>query len=56
MKNRKTRKPKTINGLLGGLIISTNPPKCDTCKNDAAGANCVKIYLYGRCVCVCVNN
>lgn len=41
-------KIKNVNGLLGALVISTTPPKCETCKNDAAGTNCVKIYLTGK--------
>ncbi|MBQ3625028.1 MAG: hypothetical protein II950_06375 [Prevotella sp.] len=51
----KKRKIKTINGLLGGLVVSTHPPKCETCKNDAASSNCVKLHVYGGSVCVCVN-
>jgi len=43
---------KDLNGLLGGKIISTNPPKCEKCKNDAAGTCCVKLHLYGGTICV----
>lgn len=41
-------KSNGLNGLLGALVISTTPPKCETCKNDAAGTNCVKVYLAGK--------
>lgn len=44
---------KTISGLLGGAVISTRAPKCETCQNDAAGTNCVKLELVGgRLICV----
>ena len=47
----KTEK-KNLNMVLGAKIISTNPTKCETCKNDAAGTHCAKLYLYGGEVCV----
>ncbi|MBQ9187338.1 MAG: hypothetical protein IJ144_05895 [Prevotella sp.] len=38
---------RSLSGLLGARIISTDSPKCETCKNDAAGTNCVKLILAG---------
>ena len=44
---------RTLNGLLGGGVISARAPKCETCRNDAAGTNCVKVELVGeRCICI----
>lgn len=44
---------RNVNGLLGGTVISTTPPKCETCQNDAAGTNCVKVELVGsRRICI----
>ena len=46
-------KIRNVNGLLGGTVISTQPPKCETCQNDAVGTNCVKLLLHGgRLVCL----
>lgn len=46
-------KIRNVNGLLGGTVISTEPPKCETCQNDAVGTNCVKLLLHGgRLVCL----
>ena len=36
-----------FNGVLGARVISVQPPKCETCRNDAAGTNCVKLILAG---------
>lgn len=45
-------KIRHVNGLLGGTVISTQPPKCETFQNDAVGTNCVKLLLHGgRLVC-----
>lgn len=41
-------KSNGLNGLLGARVISITPPKCETCRNDAAGTNCVKVYLAGK--------
>jgi len=38
---------KNLNGVLGARVISVQPPKCETCRNDAAGTNCVKLILAG---------
>lgn len=43
---------KSKSSLLGARIISVAPPKCDTCKNDAAGTNCVKLIVAGGHICV----
>ncbi len=44
---------RSVNGLLGATVISTNPPKCETCQNEKAGTNCVKVELVGgRLVCL----
>ena len=44
---------RTISGLLGGAVICTDAPKCETCRNDAAGTNCVKVELVGgRQLCI----
>lgn len=46
-------KIRNVNGLLGGTVISTQPPKCETCQNDAVGTNSVKLLLHGgRLVCL----
>ena len=46
-------KIRSVNGLLGGTVISTQPPKCETCQNNAVGTNCVKLLLHGgRLVCL----
>lgn len=49
-----------MSALLGaqGRVISVDPPLCDTCRNDAAGTNCVKLILAGegRHVCVAKEN
>lgn len=46
-------KIRNVNGLLGGTVISTQPPKCETCQNDAVGTNFVKLLLHGgRLVCL----
>lgn len=42
----------SISGLLGGRVISTDPPKCENCRNDAAGTRCAKIEIYGGQLCV----
>lgn len=46
---------KNMSDLLGGRIISTDPQKCETCKKDAEGANCVKLILAGGQH-ICVEN
>lgn len=38
---------KEMSDLVGGRVIYANPPKCETCENDAKGANCVKLILAG---------
>lgn len=43
---------KKMSDLLGGRVISTNPPMCDTCKNDAAGTNCVKLIVANGHICI----
>ena len=48
------QKIKSMSGLLGGRIISAAPPKCESCKNEAAGTNCVKLILAGAHSHVCV--
>lgn len=42
----------SIPGLLGTRVISTNPPRCENCRNDVAGTRCAKIELYGGQLCV----
>ena len=42
----------SMGDLLGGRVISVNPPKCDSCRNDAAGTRCVKLDVYGGRVCI----
>jgi hypothetical protein len=43
---------KDLSDLAGGMVIETDPPKCDTCLNDKAGTCCVKLHLYGGEICV----
>lgn len=44
---------RTISGLLGGAVICTDAPKCETCQNDAIGTNCAKVELVGgRQICI----
>ena len=43
---------KKMSDLLGGRVISTNPLMCDTCKNDAAGTNCVKLIVANGHICI----
>ena len=42
----------SMGDLLGGRVISVNPPKCENCRNDAAGTRCVKLDVYGGRMCV----
>ena len=43
---------KDLNDLAGGMVIETDPPKCEACMNDKAGTLCVKLHLYGGAICV----
>ncbi len=44
---------RSMKDLLEGRVINTTPPKCETCENDAKGANCVKLILAGgKHICV----
>ncbi len=43
---------KDLSDLAGGLVIETDPHKCETCLNDLAGTCCVKLHLYGGEICV----
>lgn len=38
---------RTMNWVLGARVICVQPPKCETCRNDAAGTNCAKLILAG---------
>lgn len=42
----------SMGDLLGGRVISVNPPKCDNCRNDAAGTECAKVDVYGGRLCI----
>ena len=44
---------KNMSDLQGSRVIYTDVPKCETCENDAKGANCVKLILAGgKHICV----
>ena len=46
---------KNMSDLQGSRVIYTDAPKCETCENDAKGANCVKLILAGGQH-ICVEN
>lgn len=43
---------KDLSDLAGGMVIETDPHKCETCLNDLCGTCCVKLHLYGGEICV----